>query len=92
MYRDAEAKSMALWYCVKRHNMTRTSMANDVTNDAPKTLSVPDAGRRYFDLGRNASYAAATRGDIPTMRVGRKLRVPVVAMERRLESVGEGKR
>jgi 5-formyltetrahydrofolate cyclo-ligase len=65
-------------------------MANDVTNDAPKTLSVPDAGKKYFDLGRNASYAAAARGDIPTMRVGRKLRVPVVAMDRRLERLGKG--
>lgn len=65
-------------------------MANDVTNDAPKTLSVPDAGKKYFDLGRNASYAAAARGEIPTMRVGRKLRVPVVAMDRRLEMLGKG--
>ena len=65
-------------------------MANDVTNDAPKTLSVPDAGKRYFDLGRNASYAAAARGDIPTMRVGRKLRVPIVAIERLLERSGKG--
>jgi hypothetical protein len=23
-----------------------------------KTLTVPEAGRRYFDLGRNASYEA----------------------------------
>ena len=51
----------------------------------PKTLTVPEAGRRYFDLGRNASYEAARRGDIPTIRIGRLLRVPVVAMERILE-------
>jgi hypothetical protein len=55
----------------------------------PKTLTVPDAGRRYFDLGRNASYEAARRGDIPTIRIGRLLRVPVVALERKLENVGE---
>jgi len=24
--------------------------------DEPKTLTVPEAGRVYFDLGRNASY------------------------------------
>ena len=29
--------------------------------DEPKTLTVPEAGRRYFDLGRNASYEAANR-------------------------------
>ena len=58
--------------------------------DEPKTLTVPEAGRRYFDLGRNASYEAARRGDIPTIRIGRLLRVPVVALERKLERVGEG--
>jgi hypothetical protein len=57
----------------------------------PKTLTVPDAGRRYFDLGRNASYEAARRGDIPTIRIGRLLRVPVVALERKLENVKKSK-
>jgi hypothetical protein len=50
-----------------------------------KTLTVPEAGRRYFDLSRNASYEAARRGDIPVIRVGRLLRVPVGAMERKLD-------
>jgi hypothetical protein len=53
-------------------------------NDEPKTLSVPEAGRQYFDLGRDASYNAAKRGEIPTVRIGRTLRVPVVALERML--------
>jgi len=48
-------------------------------------MTVPDAGRIYFGLGRNASYEAAKRGDLPTIRVGRLLRVPIAAMERRLE-------
>jgi hypothetical protein len=51
---------------------------------APLTLSVPEAGKRYFGIGRNASYRAAERGDIPTIRVGGLLRVPVVRMERKL--------
>ena len=55
----------------------------------PKTLSIPVAGRRYFDLGRNASYAAAKRGEIPTIRMGRLLRTPVVALERMLEEAGK---
>jgi hypothetical protein len=56
-----------------------------------KTLSVPEAGRRYFDLCRNASYAAADRGEIPTIRIGRLLRVPVQAMEQMLERAGKPK-
>ena len=54
----------------------------------PKTLSVPEAGRIYFELGRNASYAAAARGEIPTLKVGSRLRVPVLALERMLETAG----
>jgi len=57
-----------------------------------KTLSVAEAGEMYFDLGRNASYAAAKRGDIPTIRVGRLLRVPVAAMDRKLEQLDEASR
>jgi hypothetical protein len=57
----------------------------------PKTMTVPEAGRVYFDLGRNASYEAARRGDIPTIRIGRLLRVPVVALERKLEEAGQPK-
>ncbi len=49
------------------------------------TLSVPEAGRRYFGLSRNASYDAASRGEIPTVKIGRLLRVPVRAMERMLD-------
>lgn len=49
-----------------------------------KTLTVPEAGREYFGLGRNASYEAARRGDIPTIKIGRLLRVPVAAMDRKL--------
>jgi len=56
--------------------------------DQPKTLTVPEAGRIYYDLGRNASYEAARRGDIPVIRIGRLLRVPVGAMERKLDEVG----
>lgn len=50
-----------------------------------KTISVPEAGHRYFGLSRNASYDAARRGDIPTIRVGGLLKVPVIRMERILE-------
>ena len=52
-----------------------------------RTVSVPEAGR-WLGIGRNASYEAARRGEIPTIRIGRLLRVPVVALERKLEEVG----
>jgi len=56
-----------------------------MSDEAPLTITVPEAGKKYFNLSRDASYAAAQRGDIPTIRVGRLLRVPVQAMERMLD-------
>jgi hypothetical protein len=60
-----------------------------MTNETEKTLSVPEAGRRYFDLCRGASYGAASRGDIPTIRIGRRIRVPVRALERMLDDASK---
>jgi hypothetical protein len=54
----------------------------------PKTMSVPEAGKVYYELSKNASYEAARRGDIPTIRVGRLLRVPVAVMERKIDQAG----
>jgi hypothetical protein len=60
----------------------------NVNNTEVLTLSVPEAGRRYFGLSRNGSYEAADRGDIPTIRIGRLRRVPIRALEARLNAVG----
>jgi hypothetical protein len=60
--------------------------------DQGKTMSVPMAGKLYFDLGRNASYAAARSGQIPTIRIGRRLRalIPVLEQMIRREMKGSG--
>jgi hypothetical protein len=51
----------------------------DTTQDALViTTSVPAFGAVIYDLGINASYDAAKRGEILTVRVGKKLRVPVL--------------
>lgn len=39
-------------------------------------ITVPEAGK-LLGLGRDASYAAAGRGEIPTLQFGRRLVVPV---------------
>jgi hypothetical protein len=64
-------------------------MSTDTLSRQPKTISVPEAGKTYFDLSRGASYAAAANGQIPTIRIGRLLRVPVVALEKMLERAGD---
>ncbi len=53
--------------------------------DQPTVSVWPDAGRA-LGLGRAAAYAAAARGDIPTIDTGgRSRRVPTAALRRMLE-------
>jgi hypothetical protein len=56
-----------------------------MNDETPLTMSVPEAGKKYFGLSRNGSYNAAAKGDIPTIRIGRLVRVPVRAMEAMLD-------
>jgi excisionase family DNA binding protein len=60
----------------------------EVTGRSPErlTMTVPEAGR--LGLGRNAAYEAARAGEIPTVRFGKLLRVPIRALERLLDNVG----
>jgi hypothetical protein len=58
-----------------------------MTTAAPMTISVPEAGSVYFGLSRNAAYAAAKRGEIPTIKIGKLLRVPVRTLEQKLDAV-----
>ncbi len=47
------------------------------------TLTVPEVAR-ILGLSRNAGYEAAARGDLPTIRLGRRLLVPTAALRRLL--------
>ena len=60
-----------------------------MSEEAPLTISVPAAGKKYFGLSRNGAYDAAARGDLPTIRIGRLLRVPVRALERMLDRASD---
>ena len=48
----------------------------------PLAVSVPEAGR-LLGLSRSSAYAAVKRGDIPSVRVGGRVLVPL----RRLEAM-----
>jgi len=56
-----------------------------MNDETPKTLSVPEAGKRYFNLSRDGSYDAARSGHLPTIRIGNRLRCPVRALEAMLD-------
>ncbi len=54
--------------------------------ETSKTVSVPEAGRIYFGLGKNSAYEAVKKGQIPVIKIGKILRVPVIALEKMLEA------
>jgi hypothetical protein len=71
----------------RRRSPTRTP-AQRQRSRAAATLSVPEAGRIYFGLSKNGSYLAAGRGDLPTIRIGRKVRVPIRLLEQMIDEAG----
>jgi hypothetical protein len=46
------------------------------------TMPIQAAGWKYFGLGRNASYEAAKRGEIPTVKIGGRLRALVAVLDK----------
>jgi hypothetical protein len=62
----------------KPRSLTKVDKKAASTRGPPSkklTYSIVEAGA-LIGLSRNASYAAAKSGDIPTVRIGRLLKVP----------------
>ena len=58
---------------------------HDVELDSlPEVLTIPEAAR-VLRLGRNTAYELARVGQIPTIRLGRRLLVPKVRLRKLLE-------
>ncbi|WP_082649748.1 helix-turn-helix domain-containing protein [Bradyrhizobium lablabi] len=57
--------------------------------DSRLVYSVPEAGA-MLGLTRNNAYKAAERGELPTIRIGKLIRVPKAAFHRMLEQAGVG--
>jgi excisionase family DNA binding protein len=54
------------------------------------TMTIPEAARK-LGIGRNQGYVVAHSGQIPTIKIGKRLLVPVAALENKLLSAGSGK-
>lgn len=52
---------------------------------APQTVSVPEAAR-MLGIGRNAAYDSVKRGELPALKFGKRLVVPMAALERMLNA------
>lgn len=55
------------------------------------TMTIPEAAQK-LGIGRNQGYEAARTGQIPTIQIGKRLLVPVVALEAKLANAGAAKR
>jgi excisionase family DNA binding protein len=57
---------------------------DEVQLEKPRVKTVTQAGQ-ILGIGRSAAYAAAKRGEIPTVKIGRRIVVPIAALERLLQ-------
>jgi excisionase family DNA binding protein len=68
-------------------NQLRKFAVSDNNNNEVLVYTVVQAGR-MLGLTRNASYNAAKRGDLPTIKIGKLIRVPKATFHRMLEGAG----
>ncbi|MDF0581255.1 helix-turn-helix domain-containing protein [Bradyrhizobium yuanmingense] len=59
-------------------------MTKPASSEERLVYDVPEAGA-MLGLTRNGSYAAAKRGDLPTIRIGGLIKVPKAAFHAMLE-------
>lgn len=57
------------------HEPGKEETGMSVIEDLPPTISVEEAGD-ILGVSRRSAYRAAARGEIPTLRIGRRLLVP----------------
>lgn len=77
-----QIKKQHKWHIVAGQ-MKGVNMTIDEALQRP-TLPVPVAGKVFFDMERGASYAAAKKGDIPTIEVGGRKFAVVSAIAQQL--------
>ncbi len=59
--------------------------------DGTKLAVTVTEAAQQLGIGRNLAYDAIRRGEIPSIRVGKRLLVPVTALERMLAEAGQAK-
>lgn len=75
-------------YCLaqalaRRYALTQ-ALKNLPTPEEQPTLTVDEA-RPFYGLSRGAMFAAVKRGEIPSIRVGRRILLPTAAVRRQLQ-------
>lgn len=57
----------------------------ETSTEAARTYKVEEAAR-LLGIGRNQCYEALKRGELPSIRIGKRLLVPRTALDRLLEN------
>jgi excisionase family DNA binding protein len=55
------------------------------------TYTVPEAAE-VLGIGRSAAYQAVHTGEIPSIKIGYRIIIPKVALERKLSEAGQSER
>jgi excisionase family DNA binding protein len=58
-------------------------MSDSESTVSRATVTIVEAAKR-LGIGRNQAYEAAHRGEIPSIRIGKRILVPVAALDRLL--------
>jgi excisionase family DNA binding protein len=64
-------------------------MSIKTTKSQPDVLTVEEV-RKRLRLGRNAMYDAISNGQVPSIRLGRRILIPRLALETLLRGEGNG--
>lgn len=54
-----------------------------------KVFTVDEAAKT-LNIGLNSAYQAVKNGEIPSIKIGRRILIPVVALEKMLSEAGKG--
>jgi excisionase family DNA binding protein len=58
-------------------------MSDNATSTGRATVTVTEAAKR-LGIGRNQAYEAVHRGQVPAIRIGKRILIPVAALDRLL--------
>jgi excisionase family DNA binding protein len=64
--------------------MKRTTKLHKTVEAVRRTVTIAEAGM-LLGVGRNSAYEAVKSGQIPVIKIGRRMVVPVAALERLLD-------
>jgi excisionase family DNA binding protein len=73
-----------LCYVGFTRKVTEEQVQMDKSANQPAIVYTIEEAAKLLKLGRNSAYEAARNGDIPTLRIGRRLLVPRAALDRLL--------